>query len=96
MMLCEDFLDGYLELYNKPKVKKSFWQKFVYAIKKPIHDNITRPMRWKLINLSCLLLGHKFKLLFRPDFRKNHDTNFHFFCERCCAGVNITFKKEAS
>jgi hypothetical protein len=91
-MLPTDFFDGYLEMYKKPKIKKTPWQKMVYAIKKPLHDNITSPMKWKLINLTCLVKGHNFKLMFKPDFRKNRKPWFHFWCDRCLVGVDITFK----
>jgi hypothetical protein len=92
--MYEDFINGYLGVYNKPKIKQTLWQRIVYAIKKPITDNIWHPMKWKLINLTCLVKGHEFKLLFRPDFRKGRDTWFHFFCERCCVGVDITYTKK--
>ena len=91
-MLPEDFLDGWLDVYKKPKIEKTLWQKIKYAIKKPIHDNIVHPMRWKLINLTCFVIGHDFKLLFKPDFRKNRKACFHFWCERCATSVTLTIK----
>lgn len=98
-MMVEDFANGWLDLYNKPKMKKTFWQKVKRAIVKPVQDNILHPMRWRLINLTCLIKGHEFKMLFKPDFRKNRKTWFHYYCERCCTNVDITYTnkdKEAS
>ena len=93
-MLCDDFLDGFLELHGKPKLKKTFWQRIVYTVKKPFYDNIVNPMKWKLINLTCLVKGHEFKLMFKPDFRKGRRVWFHYFCKRCCAHVDITYINE--
>ena len=93
-MLVDDFVDGYLDIYNKPKIKKTFWQRIIYVIKKSLYDNIFHPMKWKLINLTCFVKGHEFKMTFKPDFRKGRRVWFHYFCERCCTNVDITFINE--
>jgi len=98
-MLPEDFIDGWLGAYGKPKTKKTFWQNLKYAIRKPIEDNIVHPMRWKMINLTCLIKGHQFKLMFKPDFRKNRPHVFHFWCDRCITDCTLTIldkKNEAA
>ena len=92
-MLKEDFIDGWLDVYKKPKIEKTLWQKIVYAIKKPLYDNITFPMRLRLINLTCFIKGHDFKLMFKPDLRKNRNPEFDFLCERCLTHVGLTIKK---
>jgi uncharacterized membrane protein YoaT (DUF817 family) len=88
-MLTHDYETALDMIYGRKPKKLSLKQRIIRLFTKAPYEHYMLGIRWQFINITCLLFGHKWKLLFKPDMRKGRLNNAHFHCTRCCRYIEV-------